>query len=130
VELGVHPNWLKPVRTGRNQHHASEDRHERGQVPCCRDRQAEEGPKNREAQARTPDGAPVWVVRLTAIEADRGTAETIWVEVVGDEPKVTLDDLVQVTGLAFAPWVNREHKIVRSFRADAVTAPEAARRAA
>jgi hypothetical protein len=87
-------------------------------------------PKNREAQARTLDGAPVWVVRLTAIEADRGTAETIWVEVVGDEPKVTLDDLVQVTGLAFAPWVNREHKIVRSFRAEQVTAPEAARRAA
>jgi hypothetical protein len=87
-------------------------------------------PKNREAQARTPDGAPVWVVRLTAIEADRGTAETIWVEVVGDEPKVTLDDLVQVHGLAFAPWVNREHKIVRSFRADQVTAPDAARRAA
>jgi hypothetical protein len=69
-------------------------------------------------------------VRLTAIEADRGTAETIWVEVVGDEPKVTLDDLVQVHGLTFAPWVNREHKIVRSFRADAVTAPDASRRAA
>ena len=87
-------------------------------------------PKNREAQARTPDGAPVWVVRLTAIEADRGTAETIWVEVVGDEPKLTLDELVQVHGLTFAPWVNREHKIVRSFRADAVTAADAARRAA
>jgi hypothetical protein len=87
-------------------------------------------PKNREAQARTPDGAPVWVVRLTAIEADRGTAETIWVEVVGDEPKVTLDDLVQVHGLAFAPWVNRDGKIVRNFRAEQVTAPDAARRAA
>jgi hypothetical protein len=87
-------------------------------------------PKNREAQARTPEGAPVWVVRLTAIEADRGTAETIWVEVVGDEPKVTLDDLVQVHGLAFAPWVNREHKIVRSFRADQVSALATAGRAA
>ena len=87
-------------------------------------------PRNRDAQYRTPDGAPVWVVRLTAIEADRGTAETIWVEVVGDEPKVTLDDLVQVHGLTFAPWVNRDHKIVRSFRADAVTAPDGARRAA
>ena len=91
-------------------------------------------PKNREAQYRTPDGAPVWVVRLTAIETDRETAETIWVEVVGDEPKLTLDDLVQVHGLAFAPWISgpqrKDHKIVRNFRADQVTAPDAARRAA
>jgi hypothetical protein len=28
-------------------------------------------------QARTLDGTPVWTVRLTAIEADRDTAETI-----------------------------------------------------
>src|SRR5215472_15588866 len=87
-------------------------------------------PKNREAQYRTPDGAPVWVVRLTAIETDRETAETIWVEVVGDEPKLTLNDLVQVHGLAFAPWVNRDGKIVRNFRADAVTALDAAARRA
>jgi len=59
-------------------------------------------------------------VRLTAIEAERETAETIWVEVAGDEPKLTLDDLVQVHGLAFAPWVNRDHKIVRNFRAEQV----------
>ena len=71
--------------------------------------------------ARTPDGRPVWVVRLTAIEEGRGTAETIWVEVAGDEPKLTLDDLAQVSGLTFAPWINRQSKIVRSFRADAVT---------
>ena len=87
-------------------------------------------PKNREAQARTLDGAPVWIVRLTAIEADRGTAETIWVEVAGDEPKVTLDDLVQVHGLTFAPWVNRDGKIVRNFRAEQVTALDAAARRA
>jgi len=81
--------------------------------------------------ASTPDGRPIWTVRLTAIEAERETAETIWVEVAGDEPKLTLDDLVQVHGLAFAPWVNREHKIVRNFRAEQV-APldQAARRAA
>jgi hypothetical protein len=71
--------------------------------------------------ARTPDGRPVWTIRLTAIETDRETAETIWVEVVGDEPKLTLDDLVQVHGLTFSPWVNRDHKIVRNFRADQVT---------
>jgi hypothetical protein len=70
--------------------------------------------------ARTPDGRAVWVVRLTAIETDRETAETIWVEVAGDEPKLTLDDLVAVHGLSFAPWVNREHKIVRNFRAEQV----------
>jgi hypothetical protein len=91
-------------------------------------------PKNRDAQYRTPEGVPVWVVRLTAIEADRGTAETIWVEVVGDEPKLTLDDLVQVHGLAFAPWISgpqrKDHKIVRNFRADQVTAPATAGRAA
>jgi hypothetical protein len=81
--------------------------------------------------ASTPDGRPIWTVRLTAIEAERETAETIWVEVAGDEPKLTLDDLVQVHGLAFAPWVNREHKIVRNFRAEQV-APldQPARRAA
>lgn len=87
--------------------------------------------KSGNTQARNLDGAPVWVVRLTAIEADRNSAETIWVEVAGDEPKLTLDDLVQVHGLVFAPWVNRDGKIVRSFRADAVTGVEpASRRAA
>src|SRR6266851_3792795 len=71
--------------------------------------------------ARTPDGRPVWTVRLTAIETERNSSETIWVEVAGDEPKLTIDDLVQVSGLVYAPWVNREHKIVRSFRAEQVT---------
>ncbi len=81
------------------------------------------------AQKKTPDGRPIWTVRLTAIETDRETAETIWVEVAGDEPKLTLDELVQVHGLVFAPWVNRENKIVRSFRADKIAAPAEARRA-
>lgn len=80
--------------------------------------------------ARTPDGRPVWTVRLTAIEAERGSAETIWVEVAGDEPKLTIDDLVQVHGLVYAPWVNRDHKIVRSFRAEQVVPLDAARKAA
>jgi hypothetical protein len=81
-------------------------------------------------QATTPDGAPIWIVRLIAIEADRETAETIWVEVAGDEPKLTLDDLVHVHGLAFAPWISgpqrKSHKIVRNFRAEQVTALSAA----
>ena len=80
--------------------------------------------------ATTPDGRAVWTVKLTAYEAGRETAEAIWVEVAGDEPKLTLDDLVQVTGLVFSPWVNRDGKIVRSFRADAVTALDGSRRAA
>jgi len=81
--------------------------------------------------ARTPDGRPVWTVRLTAIETDRNTSETIWVEVAGDAPDLTIDDLVQVHGLFYAPWVNREGKIVRAFRADQVTpADPVARKAA
>lgn len=77
--------------------------------------------KDKDKQAMTPDGRAIWTVRLTAIEADRDTAETIWVEVAGDEPKMTLDELVQVHGLVFAPWVGRDGKIKRAFRADAVT---------
>jgi hypothetical protein len=80
-------------------------------------------------QARTPDGAPVWQVRLTAIETDRETAETIWVEVAGEEPKLTIDDLVQVHGLSFAPWVNRDHKIMRNFRAEHVGPAQAVKAA-
>ena len=81
--------------------------------------------------ARTPDGRPIWTVRLTAIETVRETSETIWVEVAGDEPKLTVDDLVQVHGLVYAPWVKRDGKIVRSFRAEQITPLDpAARKAA
>ena len=81
-------------------------------------------------QARTPDGAPVWSVRLTAIEDGRNTTETIWVEVAGEEPKLTLDDLVQVHGLTFAPWVSKQdNKIVRNFRAEHVGPAQAVKAA-
>ena len=87
--------------------------------------------KRKGEDAVTPDGRPIWVVRLTAIDDQRSTSETIWVEVAGDEPKLTIDDLVQVTGLVYAPWVNREHKIVRSFRAEQIVPLDlAARKAA
>ncbi|MGO9298303.1 MAG: hypothetical protein ACLP52_31255 [Streptosporangiaceae bacterium] len=76
--------------------------------------------KDKTRQATTPDGRPIWTVRLTAIETGRETSETIWVEVAGDEPRLTLDDLAQVRGLVFAPWVGRDSKIRRSFRADAI----------
>ena len=79
-------------------------------------------------QAMTPDGRPIWVLRLTACDTaandGQGSSENILVEVAGDKPELTADDLVQIDGLVFAPWISgparRDHKIVRSFRADTV----------
>jgi hypothetical protein len=76
--------------------------------------------KDKEKQAHTRDGQPIWTVRLDAIDNERQTKETIWVEVAGDEPKLTFDGFVQVRGLVFALWVGRDSKIRRAFRADAV----------
>ena len=86
--------------------------------------------RDKDKQATTQDGRPIWTVRLDAIEADREAKETIWVEVAGDEPKVTFDGYAQVHGLVFAPWVNRDGKIMRSFRAESVTAVSDVRKAA
>ena len=52
----------------------------------------------------------------------------IWVEVAGEEPKLTLDELALVQGLVFAPWMNKKGEIVRNFRADSVTVLADARR--
>jgi hypothetical protein len=82
------------------------------------------------AQKKTPDGRPIWTVRLTAVETERDKSETIWVEVAGDEPKLTLDELAQVHELVFAPWVNKQGELVRAFRADSITMLTEARRAA
>ena len=77
-------------------------------------------------QAKTPDGRPIWVLRLTAYDTrtEQGSSETIWVEVAGDEPKLAADELVQIDGLVFAPWISgparKDHKIVRNFRANTV----------
>ena len=76
--------------------------------------------KDKDRQATTRDGEPIWTVRLDAIEPERETKETIWVEVAGDEPKLTFDGYALVRGLVFAPWVGRDGKIKRAFRADAV----------
>jgi hypothetical protein len=79
--------------------------------------------KDKDKQARTSeaDGSrPVWTVRLDAVDAERETKETIWVEVAGDEPKLTFDGFALVRGLVFAPWVGKDGKIKRAFRADAV----------
>ena len=78
--------------------------------------------RQNQTQRKTPDGRPIWTVRLTAIDPGSNTSETIWVEVAGDEPKITLDELAQVSGLTFAPWVDKQtHQIVRAFRADTIT---------
>ena len=76
--------------------------------------------KDKERQARHAGRRPIWTVRLDAIDTERETKETIWVEVAGDEPKLTFDGYAAVRGLVFAPWVGRDGKIKRSFRADAV----------
>ena len=76
--------------------------------------------KDKDRQAVTRDGEPIWTVRLDAIEPERETKETLWVEVAGDEPKLTFDGFALVRGLVFAPWVGRDGKIRRAFRADSV----------
>lgn len=83
--------------------------------------------RDKTKQAVTPDGRLIWVVRLTAFNTntEQGSSETIWVEVAGDKPELTADELVQVDGLVFAPWISgparKDHKIMRGFRADTVT---------
>ncbi len=76
--------------------------------------------KDKDRQAVTRDGEPIWTVRLDAIEPERETKETIWVEVAGEQPRLTFDGYAVVRGLAFAPWVGRDGKIKRSFRAESV----------
>jgi hypothetical protein len=76
--------------------------------------------KDKDKQATTRDGLLIWTVRLDAIDTVRETKETIWVEVAGDEPKLTFDGFAVVRGLVFAPWVGRDSKIKRAFRAEAV----------
>jgi hypothetical protein len=76
--------------------------------------------KDKDRQATTRDGEPIWTVRLDAVDTTRETKETIWVEVAGDEPKLTFDGYAVVRGLVFAPWVGRDGKIKRAFRAESV----------
>ena len=76
--------------------------------------------KDKDRQATNRDGLLIWTLRLDAIDPGRETKETIWVEVAGDEPKLTFDGFVQVRGLVFAPWVGRDGKIRRAFRVEAV----------
>lgn len=86
--------------------------------------------RENKTQKTTPDGRPVWTVRLDAIDNSRETKETIWVEVAGDEPRLTFDEFAQVRDLVFAPWLGRDGKIHRAFRAESITAITEARRSA
>jgi hypothetical protein len=72
-------------------------------------------------QKKTPDGRPIWTVRVTAFDQANSSTEMIWIEVAGDEPQVTPNETATVQGLVFAPWVNRKGEIMRAFRADSVT---------
>jgi hypothetical protein len=76
--------------------------------------------KDKDDQATTRDGEPIWTLRLDAIEPERETKESIWVEVAGEQPRLTFDGYALVRGLVFAPWVGRDGKIRRAFRADSV----------
>ena len=76
--------------------------------------------KDKSQQATTQDGRPIWTVRLDAVDAEHETKETIFVEVAGDEPRLTFDGYAVVRELVYAPWVGRDGKIKRSFRADAI----------
>ena len=66
-------------------------------------------PKRKISRGRRPsarDGRrPVWTVRLDAVDAEHESKETIWVEVAGDEPKLTFDGYALVRVLVYAPWV-------------------------
>ena len=76
--------------------------------------------RDKARQATTLDGRPVWTVRLIATDTVRETTETIWVEVAGDEPKLTFNGFAVVHELVYAPWVGRDGKLHRAFRADSV----------
>jgi hypothetical protein len=75
------------------------------------------------------DGSrPIWTVRLSAIDAQAGTSEQIFVDVAGDMPQLAVDEIATVHNLTFAPWAAVEFvegkpkgKVMRSYRADAVT---------
>ena len=76
--------------------------------------------KDKDRQATSRDGQLIWTLRLDAIDTVRETKETIWVEVAGEQPRLTFDGFAEVRGLVFAPWVGRDGKIRRAFRADSV----------
>ena len=85
--------------------------------------------KDKSRQATTLDGRPRWSVKLTAIDTVHETSETIFVEVAGAEPKLTFNSFAVVRGLVYVPWVGRDGKIRRAFRADSIEAAPASKAA-
>jgi hypothetical protein len=92
------------------------------------------------SQKKTPpsDGSrPIWSVRLLAFDTATNSSEQIFVEVAGDEPQLKVNEVATVLNLTYTPWAAVEHvngqpkgKIMRAYRADAVTLDASARRAA
>jgi hypothetical protein len=96
--------------------------------------------RNDKTQKTTPasDGRrPIWTVRLLAVDTESNTTEQIFVEVAGDMPQLTVDEFATVRNLTYTPWAAVEFvdnkpkgKIMRAYRADAVTQDASARRSA
>ena len=90
-------------------------------------------------QKTTPDSdgrRPIWSVRLMARDTELNTTEQLFVEVAGEMPQLMVDELAVVSNLTYMPWATVEQvnghpkgKIMRSYRADAVTQDVPARRA-
>jgi hypothetical protein len=77
---------------------------------------------NTQATTSDEDGRrPIWTVRLGAVDTGRATKETIFVEVAGEQPRLTFDGFAMVHELVYAPWVGKDGKIKRAFRAASVT---------
>ena len=102
------------------QHHATQINTDGIQFRVAGPARPKQDYKDKERQATTRDGEPIWTVRLDAIEPEREARETIWVEVAGEQPRLTFDGYAVVHGLVFAPWVGRDGKIKRAFRAESV----------
>jgi hypothetical protein len=76
---------------------------------------------NTQATTSDEDGRrPIWTVRLGAVDTARATKETIFVEVAGGQPRLTFDGFAVVSELVYAPWVGKDGKIKRAFRAASI----------
>jgi hypothetical protein len=96
----------------------------------ARPRQVSQADKTQKTTPPSDGRRPIWSVRLMAIDTEIGSTEQIFVDVAGDMPQLTVDEIATVAGLTFAPWVNKQGQIMRSFRADSVAHDAATRRAA
>lgn len=77
--------------------------------------------RDSQQQKTTPDGRPIWTVRVTAYDEENSSTEMVFIEVAGDQPQLVPNEVAQVQGLVFAPWVNRKGEIMRAFRAESIT---------